>query len=311
MAAEFAVVRTRWQVFRRRFRRDRAAVVGACLLGLVVVLTLLAPLVVRYGNHHPPNALYTRQALDPEFGTPNGPNGSFWLGADPSGRDLATRVLYGTRTSLLVSLVATAVSVALGTLTGLVAGYFRGPVDTLLSRAMDVLLAFPVILLALGLAASCGGGAGCAGGLIRPGTSLVILVIALANWPYLGRLVRGQVLSLRAKEFVEAAHMIGAGSVWVMRSEILPNLLAPVIVYATVALPTNVLFEAALSFLGIGVHPPDPSLGQMIADSTATFTTAWWYFVFPGLVLLATVLACNLVGDGLRDSLLPHQSRMR
>jgi ABC-type dipeptide/oligopeptide/nickel transport system permease subunit len=258
----------------------------------VVVLALLAPLVVRHGNHHPPNALYTRQALDPEFGTPKGPNGRFWLGADPSGRDLATRVLYGTRTSLVVSLVATAVSVALGTLTGLVAGYFRG-------------------LLALVLAASCGGSAGCAGGLIRPGTSLVILVIALANWPYLGRLVRGQVLSLREKEFVEAAHMIGAGSVWVMRSEILPNLLAPVIVYATVALPTNVLFEAALSFLGIGVHPPDPSLGQMIADSTATFTTAWWYFVFPGLFLLATVLAFNLVGDGLRDSLLPHQSRIR
>lgn len=300
-----AIARTPRQIFWRRFRRDSAAFVGAGVIVLLALLAIAAPLVVSLGNHHPPNTLYTREALNQEFGTPLGPNGRFWFGADPSGRDLFSRVLYGARVSLLIAFVATGLSVVLGTVLGLLAGYFRGWVDSAISRIMDLLLAFPILLLALGLGASCGVGRGCFGGLVKPGFSIVVLVIALASWPYLGRIVRGQALALREKEFVEAARMTGAGDLRIIFSEILPNLVAPILVFTTLIIPTNILFEAGLSFLGVGIAPPTASWGQMIADSVSTFRTAWWYFAFPGLFLLMTVLAFNLLGDGLRDALEP------
>jgi peptide/nickel transport system permease protein len=165
-----------------------------------------------------------------------------------------------------------------------------------------------VLLFAIGLASACSLGRGCLGGLITPGQVTLVVVIALSSWPYIGRIIRGQALSIREKEFVEAARSLGASHTRIMAREILPNLVAPIIVYTSLVLPTNILYEAALSFLGVGVQPPTASWGQMIA-SASEYTSAWWYMVFPGVALLLTVLAFNLVGDGLQDALNPKTAR--
>src|SRR6185503_16043016 len=204
---------------------------------------------------------------------------------------------------------ATALSVTIGVVTGMIAGYFRGLVDTGLSRLVDVLLAFPILLLGIGLASACSFGNGCAGGLIKPGITVVIFVIAFVNWTYIYRIIRGQVLSLREKEFVDAARSLGAPNRRIIFRELLPNLVAPIIVYSTLVIPQNILFEASLSFLGVGIQPPDASWGQMLADATSIFDTAWWYMLFPGMALLLTVLAFNLLGDGLHDALNPRAGR--
>ena len=208
-----------------------------------------------------------------------------------------------------MALIATFLSMLIGLVVGLLAGYYRGWVDTVLSRTIDVLLAFPILLLALGVASACSLGNGCLGGLVKPGLTVVIFVIAFVNWTYIGRIIRGQVLSLREKEFVEAARALGASDTRIMFREILPNLVAPLIVYATLVIPQNILLEAALSFLGVGVQPPDASWGAMIADATSIFDTAWWFMVFPGVALVLTVLAFNLLGDGLQDALNPRSRR--
>jgi ABC-type dipeptide/oligopeptide/nickel transport system permease subunit len=233
------------------------------------------------------------------------PSAKHLFGVDPLGRDVFSRVLYGARVSLVVAFVATGLSMMIGVTLGMIAGYFRGWVDMAISRLIDVLLAFPILLLALGLAAACSLGHGCFGGLIKPGLVVVIFVITFVNWTFIGRIVRGQVLSLREKEFVEAARSLGASKTRIIFREILPNLVAPIIVYSTLIIPQNILFEAALSFLGAGVQPPTASWGAMLADATSSFDTAWWYMVFPGVALLLTVLAFNLVGDGLQDALHP------
>jgi peptide/nickel transport system permease protein len=199
--------------------------------------------------------------------------------------------------------------VLIGTIIGTTAGYFRGWIDSLLARFMDIVLAFPILLLAIGLASACSLGKGCLGGLITPGRVTLIVVIAISSWPYIGRIVRGQVLSLREKEFIEASRSLGASNRRIMAREILPNLVAPIIVYTSLILPTNILYEAALSFLGVGIQPPTASWGQMIASASGTFDTAWWYMVFPGVALVLTVLAFNLVGDGLQDALNPKAGR--
>jgi peptide/nickel transport system permease protein len=199
--------------------------------------------------------------------------------------------------------------VLIGVSVGLVAGYYRGWVDTALTRAMDLLLAFPVLILAIGIGVACSGKDGCAGGLIKPGLTVVIFVITLTTWPYMARIVRGQVLSLREKEFVEAAQSLGASDKRIIFREILPNLVAPIIVYGTILIPQNIIYEAALSFLGVGVDPSTPSWGAMISDATTIFKEAWWFMTFPGLALLVTVLAFNLVGDGLQDALNPRTSK--
>jgi ABC-type dipeptide/oligopeptide/nickel transport system permease subunit len=304
--AEIAA-RSPLQLFWRRLRHDRIALSALVLIGLLVVIAIFAPLIVKLVGAPPPNQQSTT-ALD-QFGTPTGPDGAHLFGVDQLGRDVFSRVIYGTRVSLLVAFVATGIAVAVGVVMGMAAGYYRGWVDTVLSRAMDVLLAFPILLLGIGLASACALGNGCLGGLIRPGLTTVIFVIALAAWPYIARIIRGQVLSLREKEFVEAARSLGASDTRIIFREILPNLVAPIIVYTTLIIPTNILFEAALSFLGVGVQPPTASWGQMIADATGIFDTAWWYMVFPGVALLVTVLAFNLVGDGLQDALNPKTGR--
>jgi peptide/nickel transport system permease protein len=206
---------------------------------------------------------------------------------------------------LFVAFVATGLSMLVGVTLGMVAGYFRGAVDMAISRLIDLLLAFPILLLALGLAAACSLGHGCFGGALKPGLVVVIFVIAFVNWTYIARIVRGQVLSLREKEFIEAARSLGASNRRIIFREILPNLTAPIIVYATLIIPQNILFEAALSFLGAGIQPPTADWGAMLADATNYYSTAWWYMAFPGAALLITVLAFNLVGDGLQDALHP------
>jgi len=172
---------------------------------------------------------------------------------------------------------------------------------------IDVVLAFPILLLGLGLAAACSGADGCVGGLVQPGLPVVIMVIAIINWTYIARIVRGQVLSLREKEFVEAARSLGASNRRIIVREVLPNLVAPLIVYSSLLIPANILLEAALSFLGVGVGGGTPSWGGMISEATSLFPDAWWFMLFPGLALLFTVLAFNLVGDGLQDALDPRR----
>jgi peptide/nickel transport system permease protein len=283
------------------------ALAAAGFIVLLVLIALFAKQVVELVGARPPNDQASKY-LD-SFGTPTGPSGSNIFGVDELGRDIFSRVLYGARVSLKVALIATALSMTIGLVVGLLAGFYRGWVDTLLSRIIDVLLAFPILLLALGIGAACSLGKGCLGGLIQPGIWVVVFVIAFVNWTYIARIIRGQVLSMREKEFVEAARALGASDSRIIFREILPNLVAPIIVYSTLIIPTNILFEASLSFLGVGVQPPDSSWGVMIADATEIFDTAPWFMIFPGAALLLTVLAFNLLGDGLQDALNPRAGK--
>jgi peptide/nickel transport system permease protein len=299
--------RSPWELFSRRFREDRLAMAALVFLGLLVLIAIFAPLVVKLAGAPGPD---TRDsgALD-IFGTPTGPSSAHLFGVDQIGRDVFSRTIYGARVSLIVAVTATALATVAGIITGLLAGYFRGWVDTLVSRSVDVLLAIPYLLLASGLAAACTlGGAGCLGGLIKPGLSVVIFVIAFTSWTYMARIIRGQTLSLREKEFVEAARSVGASHTRIIFQEILPNLVAPIIVYASILVPQVILYEAALSFLGVGVVDR-PSWGQMISDATPVFADAWWYMMFPGIALLLTVLAFNLVGDAMQDALNPRAKK--
>ena len=295
------------QLFWRRFRSDRVAIAALVFIVLLILVAIAAPLIIKALNLHPLNNPNTNE-LD-AFGQPIGPNSAHPFGVDDLGRDVLARTIYGSRVSLEVAFVSTGIAVFIGVAVGIAAGFFGGWIDTTLSRIMDVILAFPILLLAIGLSSACTLGNGCLGGIIKPGRTTLIFVIALASWPYIGRIIRGQVLSLREKEFVEAARSLGAGNGRIMRREILPNLVAPIIVYSSLVLPTNVLYEAALSFLGVGVQPPTASWGQMIANATSIFDTAWWYMLFPGLALVVTVLAFNLVGDGLQDALDPRNTQ--
>src|SRR3712207_4084988 len=296
------------QLFWARFKKDRAALFGLAVIVFLIIIALAAPLISKIVGHGP-NDLFTREMTD-EFGLPKGPNGEFWFGADDSGRDLFVRVVYGARTSLLVALVATGIAVGVGTILGIASGYFGGIIDTIISRTIDIILSMPVLLFAIGIAAACSATAsGCLGGLVKPGRPVVIFIIAAFTWPYIARIVRGNTLSLREKEFIEAARSLGAGHGRIMFREILPNLVAPIIVYTTVIIPSNILFEAALSFLGLGVPDRIPSWGRMLADSADIFDVAWWFMFFPGVFLITTTLAFNLLGDGLRDALDPRSER--
>jgi len=299
--------RSPMQLFWRRLRQDRVAMTALVVVCLIVLVAILAPLIVKVVGT--PNPQTTNADLTDDFGQPLGPRSGHPFGVDKLGRDVFSRTIYGSRVSLEVAFIATALIILIGVSVGLVAGYYRGWADTLLTRAMDLLLAFPVLILAIGIGVACSGKDGCAGGLIKPGLNVVIFVITLTTWPYMARIVRGQVLSLREKEFVEAAQSLGASDRRIIFREILPNLVAPIIVYGTILIPQNIIYEAALSFLGVGVDPSTPSWGAMISDATTIFREAWWFMTFPGLALLVTVLAFNLVGDGLQDALNPRTSK--
>jgi peptide/nickel transport system permease protein len=296
-----------FQLFWRRFRKDKLAMASLIFIGLLVIVAIAAPLVVDIVGTPAPDVRDTN-ALD-AFGTPFGPSSAHPFGVDDIGRDVFSRTIYGARVSLIVAFLATGLATIVGVITGLLAGYMRGWTDVVVSRSIDVLLAIPYLLLATGLAASCSLGNGCFGGLLKPGLGVVIFVIAVTSWPPIARIVRGETLSLREKEFVEAARSVGASNTRIVFNEILPNLVAPIIVYSSILIPQVILYEAALSFLGVGVQPPTASWGQMISDATQIFDTAWWYMLFPGIALLLTVLAFNLVGDALQDALNPKASR--
>jgi ABC-type dipeptide/oligopeptide/nickel transport system permease subunit len=299
--------RSPWELFLRRFREDKFALAGIVFLVLVILVAILAPLVCSLvGAPGPYNA--DQNALD-IFGQPTGPSSAHLFGVDQIGRDVFSRVIYGARVSLIVAFVSCIITTAFGTLCGLAAGYYRGWVDTLISRLVDAWLAIPYLLLAIGLASACSFGNGCVAGLIKPGVPVVIAVIVFTSWTYAARIVRGQVLSLREKEFVDAARSLGASNFRIITRELLPNLAAPIVVFATTFLPQAILYEAALSFLGVGVQPPTASWGQMIADASPNISTQWWYMLFPGLALLFTVLAFNFVGDAMTDALNPRGRR--
>jgi len=305
MGGEIAA-RSPLQLFWRRLRQDRVALVSMAFIVFIIVLAIAAPLLVELLGLPGP---YVQNAnLTDAFGAPLGPSGAHPFGVDQLGRDVMSRVIYGTRVSLEVGIIGTAVATIIGVVVGVLAGFYRGWVDMLLSRVIDVVLSVPVLLLGLGIGAACAV-RGCLSGTIQPGLGVVIFLIALVNWTYVARIVRGLVLSMREREFVEASRALGASDGRIMFREILPNLVAPIIVYSSLLIPANILLEAALSYLGVGIRPPTASWGQMIADATPIFNTAWWYMTFPGIALLLTVLAFNLLGDGLQDALNPRAAR--
>ena len=306
LAGHEIAARSPTQLFWRRFRQDRVAMVSLGIIVVLILVAIFAPFIVDILGLPSP---YTQNPnLTNVFGQPLGPSSAHPFGVDQLGEDVMSRVIYGARVSLLVGIVGTLIATVFGVAVGLVAGFYRGTVDTLLSRFTDIVLCFPILLLGLGIASSCAV-KGCVRGLIQPGVVTILFIIAIATWTYMARIVRGLVLSLREREFVQASRSLGASNVRIMFREILPNLTAPIIVYASLSIPQNILFEAALSYLGVGVRPPTASWGQMLADATPIFNTAWWYMVFPGLALLITVIAFNLVGDGLQDALNPRTTR--
>jgi peptide/nickel transport system permease protein len=291
------------ELFWLRFKQDKAALIGgAVIVGLIFLAIFGGPLAERITGHSQ-NQPYTDTMTD-DFGLPLGPNSKFWFGADAAGRDLFVRTMYGARTSLIVGIVASGIAVTLGTVIGLLAGFFGRWADTTLSRGADVMLAVPQLLISIGIVAACSTTKeGCVHGLIQPGLRIVIAVIVLFSWPYVARVVRGVTLSLKEKEFVEASRSVGAGSLRIIGGDILPNLIAPVIVLATLLVPQSILFEAALSYLGLGVPPDQASWGQILADASGLYDVAWWLMLFPGAFLVITTLSFNLLGDGLRDAL--------
>jgi ABC-type dipeptide/oligopeptide/nickel transport system permease subunit len=306
------IPRSPWQLFWRRFKEDKLAMASLVFIVLLILVAIFAPVVVRIFGAPTDYNFRDTSALDPVFATATGPSSDHLFGVDKIGRDVFTRTIYGAQVSLIVAFVATFLATGMGIVLGLISGYFRGWADTLISRSVDVLLAIPYLLLATGLAAACTlGGTGCLGGLIKPGLGVVIFVIAITSWTYMARIVRGQVLSLREKEFIEASRSFGASNSRIIFRELLPNLTAPIVVYASILIPQVILYEAALSFLGVGVTNR-PSWGQMIADASSISLGpggAWWYMLFPGLALLLTVLAFNLVGDALQDALNPRTKK--
>lgn len=288
--------RSPWSLAWCRLSRDRVALASATVILFVVLLAVFAPVIANIVGH-PPDAQYRHEGLTPE-GLPRGPSSHFYLGTDDLGRDVLVRAAYGARISLVAGVVASTLAVLVGVAVGLTAGYFGGAIDSFLSRFMDVILSFPFLLFAIALVS-----------LVGPSLWIAIGVIAFFSWATVGRVVRGQTLSLKEREFVEAARSLGASDLRIMYVDILPNLIAPVIVYLTLLIPASIGFEATLSFLGLGVVPPTPSWGNMLAEALGYYQVAWWFLVFPGLALLVTTLSFNLLGDSVRDALDPRGGR--
>jgi peptide/nickel transport system permease protein len=286
-----------WQLAYERLRHDRVAIISTVLIVLIILMAVFAP-VAAWITGHGPNTQYRTTGLSPE-GIPVGPNSTFWLGTDELGRDVFVRICYGARVSLVAGVAASSLAVIFGVVIGLLAGYFKSITDTLLARFMDAVLSLPYLIFAIALISVFG-----------PSLSLTIIVIAFFSFASVGRIVRGQVLSITEKEYIEAARSLGASDTRIMFVDILPNVLAPVLVYLTLLIPASIVFEASLSFLGLGVVPPTASWGQMLSSAIDYYQVAWWYVVFPGLALLITTLAFNLLGDSVRDAFDPRYNRL-
>ncbi len=296
------------QIAWMRLKRDKVAMAGGIFVILLIIVALAAPLIVDLLGH-PRDELHFDQ-VDPSTQLPvhgwGGISGDFLFGVEPgNGRDLFSRVVYGAQISLLIAFLATMLSVVLGTVMGVIAGYFGGWVDAVISRLMDIFLAFPLLLFAIALVGIVGDhGLGMSGNTWR--IVLIVFIIGFFNWPYIGRIIRGQTLSLREREFVDAARSLGARPRYILFKELLPNLMAPILVYSTLLIPTNILFEAALSFLGVGIRDPTPTWGSMLQNATKWYQVDIEYLLPPGLAIFVTVMAFNLFGDGLRDALDPR-----
>jgi peptide/nickel transport system permease protein len=306
------VGRSLWSISWRRLRKDKVAMVaGVVVILLILIAIFVDPLSQLYGTTYilqhnvGPGSEISALTSMPK-GAFGGISPTHWLGVTPVlGQDILTLLMEGARTSLIIAGSATALSVVLGVSLGLIAGYFRGFADSLIARTMDVLLSFPVLLLSLSLIVVVN--------LVNTQEwsrfLVIIFVLGFFGWPYIGRIVRGQVLSLREKEFVDAARSLGASNTWIMAREIAPNLVGPILVYTTLTIPNYMLGEAGLSYLGVGVTPPTPSWGQMLSDAGNYYQVDPMYLVLPGLAIFISVLAFNLFGDGLRDALDPKSSR--
>lgn len=288
-------VRLAWE----RLRRDRMAMMSLVTIGALVLFALVGGPLLQAITGHDPATQYRDTGLTID-GLPVGPNSEFWLGTDNLGRDLLVRIAYGARISLAIGIGVTLLALAVGTVIGLIAGYYSGKVDTVISRVIDVMLGFPFLVTAIALVA-----------IFQPSTWITAIVILLFIWAPVARIVRGQVLSLREKEFIEAGHSLGAGDFRIMFVDVLPNLVGPVIVYGTLLIPQVIVLESTLSFLGLGVVPPTSTLGQILGDvqNQSLYGVAPWMLYFPMLVLLITTLAFNLLGDGLRDAFDPGSER--
>lgn len=291
--------RSPWQLAFERLRHDRVAIGSSVVIVLIALMAILAPLVAHIVGHGP-DTQYRTTGLT-QAGIPVGPSSRFLLGTDELGRDVLVRVFYGAQVSLLVGVVASGIAVSVGVLLGMLAGYLGRVVDTVLARFFDIVLAMPYLVLAIALFAALGD---------RGGLLLSIGVISFFSFASVARIVRGQVLSIKEKEYIEAARSLGAGSMRIMFVDILPNVMAQVIVYFTLLVPLSIVFEATLAFLGIGVTPPTPDWGSMLSESIQYYQVAWWYVVFPGLALLLTTLSFNLLGDSVRDAFDPRYNRL-
>lgn len=308
------VGRTLRQLAWARLRKDRVAVASMMVLTIIVLIAIFGPLISRWVGVNPYD--FNTDLLSDAGSLPLGQFGGVsWdhpLGVEPlTGRDILARLLYGSRISLFIALSATVITVVVGTIVGIVAGYSRGRTDTVLSRFMDITLAFPLLLVIIAMSPVLEQRLQ-AWGLPEGNPSRIttlILVLSVFGWPYLARLIRGQVLSLREREFVEAAVSIGSSKRRILSRELLPNLWAPILVYATIAMPGLIGAEAALAYLGISVVPPTPTWGSMLQESVGYFTVDPFYFFVPLTMLLAAVLSFNLLGDALRDALDPKADR--
>jgi peptide/nickel transport system permease protein/oligopeptide transport system permease protein len=297
------------QIAWMRLKRDKVAMGGGIFILFLILVAIVGPHLVQ-----DPTA-YNANLIDPTLSAPRGPLGGISLahpfGVEPvTGRDVLSRVVNGAQVSLLIAFLATALAVSIGVFMGVMAGFFGGWADAVIARSMDVFLAFPLLLFAIALVGVIPSSAfGLSGNSLRIG--LLIFVIGFFAWPYMGRIIRGQTLSLREREFVDAARTLGARGPHVLFRELLPNLWGPILVYTTLLIPTNILFEAALSYLGVGIIPPTPSWGGMLSDAVNSgfYAIDPMYMIIPGLAIFLTVLAFNLFGDGLRDALDPRSSR--
>jgi len=291
-----------------RLKRDKLAMAGGTVILLLVVVAIIGPYFVQDPN------LYHANLINPTFSRPNGPFGGISfahpLGVEPlTGRDMLARIVVGARYSLIIGFLATALAVFIGVVMGVISGYFGGWVDSVIARAMDIFLAFPLLVFAIALVGVIPSSAfGLTGNTLR--VALLVFVIGFFAWPYMGRIIRGQTLSLREREFVDAARSLGARGPYILAKELLPNLVGPILVYSTLLIPTNILFEAALDFLGVGLIPPTPSWGYMLSTAVTQgfYAVDPWFMIIPGLAIFITIMSFNLFGDGLRDALDPRST---
>ncbi len=294
------------QIAWMRLRRDKVAMGGGIVIVVLILIAIIGPHLVQNPTIYHPNL------INPTFSRPNGAFGGISIahpfGVEPvTGRDMLSRVVNGAQVSLLIAFLATALAVGIGVFMGIIAGYFGGLTDTVIARTMDVFLAFPLLVFAIALVGVMPSSAfGLSGNGLR--IWLLVFIIGFFAWPYMGRIIRGQTLSLREREFVDAARSLGGRGPYIMFRELLPNLWGPILVYSTLLIPTNILFEAALSYLGVGIIPPQPTWGGMLSDAVSGgyYAIDPMFMLIPGLAIFITVMAFNLFGDGLRDALDPR-----